>query len=792
MSLRLTTACVAVVGIMAPDVVRAQNSGEPVNVVAPAGGAAPADGAAPAAAPMAPAGRKPLVSSAPPEPVAPAVITRDAEGNVTVRAVRAVAPIRVDGALDDRHYQEVTAMSDFIQVEPRPGQPATERTEIWVAFDDDYLYLTAKAIDSDMRLVATEMRRDSNTMFQGNDIVTFVLDPFYDRRNALTFTINPIGGRSDSQVANERQFSQDWNPVWTVKTARFDGYWTVEARIPFKSIRYGEGRYQVWGFNVARTKRSKNEMSTLSRVPPARGNASMVQMSFAATMVGLEAPRSGSPLDIKPYVTSSLNTNKLVAPQVVNAPDAMAGLDVKYAVTQGLSADFTLKTDFAQVEADEQQVNLTRFNLFFPEKREFFLENQGMFSFGGVQLAGNFNNNQNESAPIMFYSRRIGLNGPRIVPVDLGGRLTGRAGRYSIGVVNVETDEEDPSLPAPARQTNFSVVRLRRDVLRRSSIGLIGTGRTVAQNGIGSNLAYGADGLFAFYENLTFNTYWARTQSEGRGPDDISYRAQMDYNGDRYGLQLEHMAVGDDFNPEVGFLRRDNQVREFVQARFSPRPKSMPSIRRFRYQAGLTYIENRQNVLESRENKGEFAIEFQNTDQFNVAFSDHFEFLPQPFQIAPGIVIPVGPYNFRNGHVGFNLGRQRPVSTNASIDYGTFYNGHRTTLSFSQSRVSLTNALSVEPNYSLNKVDLVQGRFTTHLLGTRITYTMTPMMFVSALVQFNSSTSSVSTNARLRWEYQPGSELFVVYNEERNTLSTGVPGLTTRALIVKINRLFRY
>jgi hypothetical protein len=233
-------------------------------------------------------------------------------------------------------------------------------------------------------------------------------------------------------------------------------------------------------------------------------------------------------------------------------------------------------------------------------------------------------------------------------------------------------------------------------------------------------------------------------------------------------------------------------VREFVQARFSPRPKSMPSIRRFRYQAGLTYIENRQNVLESRENKGEFAIEFQNTDQFNVAFSDHFEFLPQPFQIAPGIVIPVGPYDFRNGHVGFNLGRQRPVSTNASIDYGTFYNGHRTSLSFSQSRVSITNALSVEPNYSLNKVDLVQGRFTTHLLGTRITYTMTPMMFVSALVQFNSSTSSVSTNARLRWEYQPGSELFVVYNEERNTLSTGFPGLTTRALIVKVNRLFRY
>ena len=387
MSLRLTIVCVAAVGLLAPGAARAQDSAEPVSSRRAGRRGRACRWAPSAAAPLAPPGRRPLISTAPPEPVAPAVITRDADGNVTVRAVRAIGPIRVDGALDERHYQDVPPMSDFVQVEPRPGQPATERTEVWVAFDDDNLYLTAKAHDSDMRLVATEMRRDSTTMFQGNDIVTFVLDPFYDRRNALSFTVNPIGGRSDSQVTNERQFNQDWNPVWTVKTGRFDGYWAVEAQIPFKSIRYGEGRYQVWGFNVARIKRSKNEMSTLSRVPPARGNASMVQMSFAATMVGLEAPRSGSPIDIKPYVTSSLNTNKTVTPPCHQRPRrAMAGLDVKYAVTQGLSADFTLKTDFAQVEADEQQVNLTRFSLFFPEKREFFLENQGMFSFGGVQL----------------------------------------------------------------------------------------------------------------------------------------------------------------------------------------------------------------------------------------------------------------------------------------------------------------------------------------------------------------------------------------------------------------------
>ena len=310
----------------------------------------------------------------------------------------------------------------------------------------------------------------------------------------------------------------------------------------------------------------------------------------------------------------------------------------------------------------------------------------------------------------MFYSRRIGLNGPRIVPVEVGGRLTGRAGRYSIGVVNVQTDDEDESLPVPARQTNFSVVRLRRDVLRRSSIGVIGTGRSVAQNGVGRNLAYGADGLFSFYDNLTFNTYWARTESEGRGPDDISYRAQMDYNGDRYGLQLERLAVGDDFNPEVGFLRRDNQVRDFVQARFSPRPKSMPSIRRIRYQAGLTYIENRQHVLESREQEGRVRHRVPERRPVHRR-------LQRPVRVPAGCRFPSrrrrrspsAATTSRPARVGFNLGRQRRCRPTRSLEYGTFYNGHRTSLSLSQSRVSVTNALSIEPNYSLNKVEPRSG-----------------------------------------------------------------------------------
>ena len=744
------------------------------------------------AIPPAPGSAPALVADAPPAPVAPSTIARDDAGRATVRAVRVTQPLRIDGVLDEPHYRDVPPMSGFIQVEPRPGEAATEQTDVWVSFDDDNLYLSARMHDSDMsHLVATEMRRDSTVLFQGNDFVTFVLDPFYDRRNAVSFTINPIGGRSDTQVTNERQFNQDWNPVWSVKTGRSEAGWTVEAAIPFKSLRYRPGREQVWGFNVARAKRSKNEMSTLAKVPPARGQAAMMQTSFAASLVGLEAPRTGRNLDLKPYVTSSVTTNNGVKPRVSNDLQGAVGLDLKYAVTQGLAADVTINTDFAQVEADEQQVNLTRFSLFFPEKREFFLENQGTFAFGGVQLGGNLSNN-NDAAPILFYSRRIGLNQDRIVPFKAGGRLTGRAGRYSVGVLNAQTSDELDTLPSPSPSTNFSVVRLKRDILRRSSIGLIATGRSVAQTGAGRNLAYGVDATFGFFDSVAINSYWARTETDGRHGDDTSYRAQLDYNADRYGLQLERLAVGSNFNPELGFLRRQDMRRNFGQFRFSPRPRRLPAIRRLRYQGSATYITNGAGLLESREQTAEFAAEFQNGDQFSTGYSREYEYLSRPFEISPGISIPVGAYPFQNGRVGINLGRQRRLSAQMSVEYGTFYNGHRTTFTASQGRVSVRNALSVEPTYSLNKVDLIQGQFTIHLLGARTTYTMTPLMFVSALVQYNSGTHGVSTNARLRWEYRPGSELFVVYNEEQNTLAPSYSGLATRAFIVKMNWLFRY
>src|SRR5687768_15730594 len=554
----------------------------------------------------------------PSPPVPPAVVSRDASGRATVRAVRITTPIRIDGALDEPLYSTVQAISDFIQQEPQEGEPATEKTELWVAFDEDNVYVAFRCWESEPdRVVANEMRRDGSNTWQGNDIVAVSFDTFLDRRNSFNFVMNALGARTDGHVTNERQWNGDWNTVWAVKSGRFEGGWTVEAAIPFKSLRYQPGRVQTWGFNAFRTNRWRNEISYVTRVPAARGQNGLYQGTVAATLVGVEAPSGSRALEIKPYAISDLTTDRASA--VSNSLGGDVGLDVKYGVTPNLTADFTYNTDFAQVEADEQQINLTRFSLFFPEKREFFLENQGTFAFGGVALGGQ--NAGNVDAPTLFYSRRIGLNRGQPVPLAVGGRATGRVGKFTIGALNIQTgDEEATASPS----TNFSVVRLKRDFLRASSIGLIATNRSIGQAGTGSNAAFGVDAAFSFFENVLFNTYWARTRTDGLSGDDTSYRAQFDYPADRYGIQVERLAIGDNFNPEVGFVRRDDMVRDWAQFRFSPRPRAdrpiSRRIRKFSYMGSFERIENGDGRLESREGLGEFALEFQNADRFAVTY----------------------------------------------------------------------------------------------------------------------------------------------------------------------------
>ena len=593
------------------------------------------------------------------------MISRDDAGRATIRAVRVTEPLKIDGRLDERVYQDVPSLSGFIQHQPLANVPATEETEVWVFFDRDNLYISARCWDSapESKWVANEMRRDSFAIVQNEHFVV-LLDTFYDRRNAILFTLNPIGGRMDGQITDERAWNGDWNPIWEFRTGRFDKGWTVEMAVPFRSLRYRPGKAQTWGVNFQRNVRWKNETSALTSLAAARGapSAAIFQIHLSATLVGLEVPeaRSSANLEIKPYAVSELKTDRTSALPVSNDLTGNLGLDVKYGLTQNLTADFTYNTDFAQVEADEQQVNLTRFNLFFPEKREFFLENQGIFQFGG---AGSFGGGGGgggqgptgggDTTPTMFYSSRIGLNQGLEVPIEAGGRLTGRIGKFSLGLLNIRTDNEPVSQSAP---TNFTVVRVKRNLLRRSSIGAILTGRSVALNGVGSNEAYGVDGAFAFYDNLTINTYWARTRTDGLSGKDTSYRGQLDYAGDRYGLQLERIVVGDHFNPELGFVSRDDMKRSFALFRFSPRPTSIKSVRKFSWVGSLNYIDDGEGRLQTREQQGQFGIEFQNSDRVDVGLTRSFEFLKAEFPIASGVTIPVGGYDFVNARMAFTLG----------------------------------------------------------------------------------------------------------------------------------------
>jgi hypothetical protein len=357
-------------------------------------------------------------------------------------------------------------------------------------------------------------------------------------------------------------------------------------------------------------------------------------------------------------------------------------------------------------------------------------------------------------------------------------------------MLNIQTDDE----PASATQrTNFTVLRLRRDVLGRSTIGALVTRRSNALAADGPNVVYGADALFTFVQFLNINTYVAKSHTPGLRGKDLSYRAQVSYEADRYGLELERLTVEDNFNPEVGFMRRDDFHRHFAQARFSPRPRRNTVIRKYTYQGSIESITDTANTLESREAQGTFQIDLQSGDQITADYTRSFELIEQPFTISEsdGKQIPIGAYAFQGFRGSYSLGQQHRISGTAVLEAGGFYHGDKRTAGFN-GRVQITTPLAIEPTVSFNWIDLPEGRFLTKLISTRTTYTMTTRMFVSALLQYSSTTTSLSANLRFRWEYRPGSELFIVYTEGRDTFPVRRIDLENRGFVVKVNRLFRF
>lgn len=721
------------------------------------------------------------------------VVGQDSEGRLTVKAVRYEGDINVDGNLDEDIYTQVAPIDYFIQHIPDSGEPASERTEAWVYFDDDNLYVAARNYESvpEADWVANEMRRDTSQL-RTNDSFSVMLDTFLDRRNGAAFLVTPIGGFSDFAIANEgdrgRGVNFDWNIVWDSRVGRFDGGWTVEMQIPFRSLRYEAGEEQTWGIQFRRIVRRLNEASYITDVPiaAALGNslvAGMWRISEAGTLNELEVPPRNLNMEIKPYGLGTLSTNRLANPAINDEFDGEAGVDVKFGITNNLTADFTYNTDFAQVEVDERQVNLSRFNLFFPEKREFFLEGRGNFD---------FTQPRNLDIPTMFFSRRIGLEQGQIVPIDVGGRLTGKIGDFDIGALNIGTDGGGLN---GIESTDFSVLRVKRDILSRSRIGMILTDRSNSMLGAGSNQLYGVDGQFNFLDAFEVSAFATKTDTTGLDGDDMSYMANFDYNGDRYGLRSGYLVVENNFNPEIGFKRRNNFKQYEGGARFSPRITSSESIRRLVLEANTeSYWSASTDNLETRKHELSFTTEFEEGDSINVSVIDEFEMLSKPFRIAPKVTLMPGDYDFTSYELSYRLGTQRQFSGRLSLRAGDFWSGSNTAIGLSAGRIELSPQLSVEPSYSYNKVELPEGDFRTELSRFRVTYTISPRMYFGGLVQYDSRADSFSTNFRFRWEWAPGSELFVVYSDDRDTDPFMRPDsleLRNRGLAIKFNRLFQ-
>ena len=720
----------------------------------------------------------------PPAPAAGESVRRGADGRVTLRAFRLGEPLTVDGVLDDPVYDQIPAAAGFLQQEPSEGAPASEETRVWVFYDEEDLFVAAELeMDESHGLIASEMRRDHRSI-GWNDSFQIVLDTFYDRRNGFLFHTNALGALFDAQVTDERNTNSDWNTVWWVRTRILDDRWTLEVRIPFRSLRYEAGGPQLWGINFQRNIKHRNEKVFFTPTPQAYNREALIRLSNAATLVGLEAPPGSRRMELKPYAIGSQSHVPLN--DIHNEWAGDVGADFKFGVTDGLTADLTWNTDFAQVEDDETQINLSRFSLFYPEKREFFLEGQGVFDFGGRQtqlFRGP------TDIPIPFFSRTIGISGGSAVPILGGARLHGRTGAYTMGLMNIQTGEAQG---VGAASTNYSAFRLKRDILSRSNIGVIATHRNLSADGSGSNSLYGVDGNFAPTEHLRVSTFYMATREPGveAGHKAATYMAQFRYDTDLFDVSAERLYLGEDFNPGMGFVRRRDFTKNGGSLQFSPRPRGIERIRQFEFKAEANNYERPDGELETREYTFEGRAIFESSDRFVVEHSVTEEHLLEGFALSSEVGVPAGSYRFARSGVRFWLGTHRAVSGYVRYEFGDFFGGTRREVSY-WGRAEVSRRFSMEPNLSLNWIEVPEGEVRAQVSRLRATYTVSPRSFVGALVQYNSAAQLVSANVRFRWEYSPGSDLFVVFSTNRDG-DDGLTGLSDRTLVVKFTRLFRF
>ena len=701
---------------------------------------------------------------------------------IATRLPDGVAP-KIDGRLTDAAWELAQPAGTFYQREPDPGMPSTERTEFRVLYDDRKIYFGVWAYDSEPALIhASEMKRDSG--LTRGDRIAIVVDTFNDRRNGFYFATNPLGAEKDAQYTdNARVRNNDWNAVWECRTSIDDRGWYVEIAVPLSQLRFKRGAGEAtWGLNVARSIIRKNEETYWVPYPRVQAANGFAYMSNAGLLLGLSNLRPPRRLEFVPFYAPQASRDYVTKTTTTEADKY--GFDARIGVGDAMTADLTYRTDFAQVEADQEVVNVSRFSLFFPEKRQFFTESAGLFNYGkpGVET-GDFG----PGLLPLFYSRRIGLYEGREVPILAGGRLAGRAGPYSIGVMNIETDSIDPPPPGSASvpRANYSVVRLKRNVLSQSTVGGIFLNR---EGGTGAdyNRTAGVDLNLVLSPAARLTGLLAKTFTPGISTGDWAGAIDFAYQVDKYNYDLTYLDVGRGFNAEMGYIRRVDIRNTRVKAAWTPRPR-WRGVRQVSAGALLDNYANHRGVTESRTTDGQFGITFNDTSQLNVDAIRDFDVLTEPFRLGNG-VIPAGDYHWTTGQLSYTSSPRHRVTGSGLLQAGSYYSGDKTTAGGTLGLLP-KDTLLVELAYTRNHIMLpATPAYVTNTLSSRVSYSFTPTLFVKGFVQYNDAQRRATLNLLLWSIYRPGSDFYIVYNQGWDTdLPGGVNArVRNRSLSVKL------
>ncbi len=664
----------------------------------------------------------------------------------SARAARTSAAIKVNGQLDEPAWADAVPIGGLMQRVPEENAPATEETEIRVLYTTTTLYFGILCRDRTPEdIVSTRLTRDAD--IESDDGILVALDPFFDHRNGFFFAVNPAGARVDGQIENNAEhLSTDWDGIWEASARITPEGWVAEIAIPFKTLRFKPGQ-TVWGLNVERLIKRRNETDLWST--PLRDNW-VTNMSQAGRLEGIEGINQGRGLDIRPYVSGGEENSD---------GKLQAGIDVFKNLTSNLNASVTVNTDFAETEADTRQVNLTRFPLFFPEKRAFFLEGAGVFEVAATD----------EESVLPFFSRRIGLLEGREVPIMVGTKIVGRQSDYNIGVLDVQTRGVDDFGGEEGRRLdsqNLFVARVSRNIFRQSWIGGIVTHGN--PEGTGQNTLLGADIRLATSEfkgnkNLSTSLFFLGTDDEASGKTDYAFGGNVDYPNDLWDVSLGWRQVGDHFNPALGFVPRQGIRRISPGAAFKPRPGRW-GIRQLEFEAHPVWVSDLHNVVQTWELfSAPFNAEFESGDRVEFNAMPQYERLTEPFEIVDGVEIPPGEYRMNRWGFQVETADKRPIVAEASYFWGDFFTGTRRDVELGVT-VKPSTHVYVSLQYERNDVSLGEGDFSVHVVTLKADYNFSPNVSWANLLQYDSESRVLGVQSRFRWIIKPGSDLFLVLN----------------------------